>query len=622
MCPPPDHTPAKLDQIDATTVSLPDSGHSSPKIPAEDSVNGKTHSTVKPDAAPQTCETDAAVMTGETGGLATIHEQSDTASPDDNCGVGAATSGNASLEKTTENGISVHQAPVEPTDVPPKSDSAMDDVDGNEPARLASQPASGVARISAPETASPIIVASAEATGDSEQDAAHTPHSTTTSASDSAQSEEHKFVDPNDKANIGTDVIRFFYTASTRKRPSSPVTTAPGCCNPRLHRDSDLYVKVKGEDGKVYVFEVASATLEKASTKFEAMIYGSHTRGNKEVWVWELDDNPLGLKIMFCLLHNKFPRALVASKPNADQLYKVVQVLEKYEIHLDQTNYHLFAPSWINGFSNGLATSNLSVVEALQVAYAIGDFKTTKTLIREVAHEISDEVGKRIQDFPMKQQDILDSLQKIRNEGLENLLASLKVPLDYFMDANNFQGNRYCRSSEGHFECNQKLLGSLMANLVQQSLFPIPEAASYKGSVATLIAKIEKMEIRGLFYPGVVMTEQKHTLCKLGQAATVEEVKGGKDGKGPLPLSDTLLEYMYFACKRNGLLRQEQKEFEPYKDRIQDFDLLYRDEFQKDIWSWSHDEAGAGDNPRDGSDDSGIFDIADSYGCVKRKVSA
>jgi hypothetical protein len=330
----------------------------------------------------------------------------------------------------------------------------------------------------------------------------------------------------------------------------------------------------------------------------------------------------LGLKIMFCLLHNKFPRALVASKPNPDQLYTVLEVLEKYDVSLEQTNYHLFAPSWIDGFNNGLATSKLSSTEALRVAYAIGDFKTTKVLIREAAHEISDEDGKRLKDFPMQQEEILDSIESLRTESLEILLDSLKVPLEYFMDAKNFHGNQYCKSIEGHFECNQKLLGSLMANLVQQSLFPIPEPVSYKGSVAALIEKIDKMEIRGLFYPGVVMTEQKHTLCKLGQAVAVEEVKGGKDGKGLLPLSDTLLEYMYFACKRNGLLRQEQKEFEPYKDRIRDFDLLYRDEFKSSIWGWNHDETAAGDVPCDGSDDSGIFDVVDNSVWIKRKVSA
>lgn len=323
---------------------------------------------------------------------------------------------------------------------------------------------------------------------------------------------------------------------------------------------------------------------------------------------------------MFCLMHNKFPRALVSSKPNPDQLHKVLQVLEKYEVNLEDTNYHLLAPSWIDGFRSGLATSKLSTFEALQVAYKIGDFKTTKTLIREAAHEVSGEDGKRLQDFPMQQRDILDSIENIRNESLKNLLSALKVPLEYFMDAPNLHGNQYCKSSEGHFECNQKLLGSLMANLVQQSLFPLPEPVNYNGSVAALIDKIEKMEIRGLYYPGIVMTEQKHTRCKLGQAVAVEEVKG-KNGKGFLPLSENLLENMYFACKRNGLLRREQEEFEPYKARVRDFDLLYRDEFKKDIWGWYDHEAPEGESACDGPDDSGIFDVVDNSTWIERKVS-
>jgi hypothetical protein len=325
---------------------------------------------------------------------------------------------------------------------------------------------------------------------------------------------------------------------------------------------------------------------------------------------------------MFCLLHNKFPRALVASKPSPDQLYTVLEVLEKYGVSLGQTNYHLFAPSWIDGFSNGLATSKLNAIEALRLAFALGDFKSTKLLIRQAAHEISDEEGKRLQDFPLQNQEILDSIERIRTKSLRTLLESLKVPLGYFMDAQNFHGNQYCKSSEGHIECNQKLLGSLMANLVQQSLFPIPEPASYKGSVAALIEKIEKMEIRGLFYPGVVMTEQKHTLCKLGQAVAVDEVKGGKDRKGPLPLSDSLLEHFYFAYKRNGLLRQDQREFEPYKDLIKDLDLLYRDEFNSSIWGWNHDDSAEGDASCDGSEDSGIFDVLDNIVGTKREISA
>lgn len=98
-------------------------------------------------------------------------------------------------------------------------------------------------------------------------------------------------MDPNDKAN-GGDVVQYFFTSSTRKRPHSPVTTEPGCCNPQLHQDSDLYIKARDKDGHSYVFEVVSTVLEKASHKFEKMVYGTHVRGNQEEWVWELSDNP------------------------------------------------------------------------------------------------------------------------------------------------------------------------------------------------------------------------------------------------------------------------------------------------------------------------------------------
>lgn len=98
-------------------------------------------------------------------------------------------------------------------------------------------------------------------------------------------------LDPNDKTNDG-NVVKYFFTSSTRKRSHSPVSSEPGCCNPHLHPDSDLYIKARDKNGQVFVFEVVSTILEKASPKFEKMIYCTHVRGNREEWVWELSDNP------------------------------------------------------------------------------------------------------------------------------------------------------------------------------------------------------------------------------------------------------------------------------------------------------------------------------------------
>lgn len=304
MCSTSDKTPTELDQANAATISLPRSSPDSPDITAKDSGDIKNGLDIKTDdsqddLAPKVTETDTAAMTSVIGGLATIHEQTDSVSADGECVRESATNSDSTPENTSEHESSGRQAPTEPSDVlpPPEAELVSDEVGDNESASP-SLPIDGVtARSLTSETVkatNPTIFVSKEGGGELDHG---TPEALAKvpadiAANDSAESEDHKFMDPNDKDNIGSDVIKFFYTASTRKRHSSPVIAAPGCCNPRLHRDSDLYIKAKGEDGKLYVFEVVSATLEKASPKFGAMIYGSHTRGNKEEWVWELDDNP------------------------------------------------------------------------------------------------------------------------------------------------------------------------------------------------------------------------------------------------------------------------------------------------------------------------------------------
>lgn len=309
MCPPADQVPPVLDQADAATMPLPDSSPDSPDVIAKNNNDSESDS-IKSDEthdvlAPLPSETEAAVTTSGTGGLATIKEQTDSTSPNDELSTVKNTISESTATDSIDCETSDHHAltgAAKPTVAlpPPKSEPVADNVCENDSAGLTLQQkdrAANAVRSTAPETAvttNPTIIVSGEGSDELNNGSSKRLDSASTDNAvvDPAKSEDHKFVDPNDKDNIGSDVIKFFYTSSTRKRPSSPVAAAPDCCNPRLHRDSDLYIKAKGKDGKAYVFEVVSATLEKASPKFEAMIYGSHTRGNKEEWVWELDDNP------------------------------------------------------------------------------------------------------------------------------------------------------------------------------------------------------------------------------------------------------------------------------------------------------------------------------------------
>lgn len=305
MCPPPDQAPAALDQADPATMPLPESGSQSPDNGAKKDDSVKAIAAVEMDEvqeamAPQPSEIDTTVATNVTGSLPTIHEHTDSISSNDELSTAKDGSNESSPTKSPEHEPADQHVSTESAHVLPHSEPETHKVTDVDPARLDSQhngceeSAVRKATSEATVTADPTIMASGDGGEELKNASPEALEGSPTgiTADDPAKAEGHKFVDPNDKENMGNDVIKFFYTSSTRKRPSSPVATAPGCCNPRLHRDSDLYIKAKGEGGKAYVFEVVSSTLEKASPKFEAMIYGSHTRGNKEEWLWELDDNP------------------------------------------------------------------------------------------------------------------------------------------------------------------------------------------------------------------------------------------------------------------------------------------------------------------------------------------
>lgn len=302
MCPPPDQDPAVLDQADPATMPLPESGSYSPDIDAKKDGSGKAIAAVETDWNQEVLadEIDTTVAISGSGSLPTIHEHTDSIASNDELSTAKDGSNESSPTKSLEHETTDQHAPTESADVLPPAEPESDKVTDVDPARLDSQHNDcdeSAVRKAIPEaaaTADSTIIVSGDGGKGLKNASSEAPESVPIdiTADGPAKAEDHKFVDPNDKENIGNDVIKFFYTSSTRKRPSSPVATAPGCCNPRLHRDSDLYIKAKGEGGKAYVFEVVSSTLEKASPKFEAMIYGSHTRGNKEEWLWELDDNP------------------------------------------------------------------------------------------------------------------------------------------------------------------------------------------------------------------------------------------------------------------------------------------------------------------------------------------
>lgn len=369
-----------------------------------------------------------------------------------------------------------------------------------------------------------------------------------------------------DKKHNG-DVIAYYFTRGTRSRTSSPIQENRTY---QLAVGSDLWVKVKSNDGPDYVFEVDSAALAAHSPVFSTMAYDTHTRGNQEEWVWVLDNDSIqGLSVMFSLLHLDTRSRMFNEEPDATEVYNVMRVFAKYEI--PKAAFFSWTKKWIGGFRKGLAHTTLSKAERLYTAHKLGDFKSLKSCIRHVALELEIDAdgsirlanGEVVSEALPMTGDVVNNLLAIRMADLQALLPPFQEALDFFMVAGNADANKFCKSIDAHGPCNQKLLGSLLQNLIQQQLYPVPTVDSYKGSVGSLAEKISKMDVHGLILPGLEPHKQRHGNCKLGQDSVAKKII---KNEAYIPLSEDLVEHMYRAAKELGVHRAEQSDFHDYKD--------------------------------------------------------
>lgn len=375
-------------------------------------------------------------------------------------------------------------------------------------------------------------------------------------------------MDQFDTKNKG-DVVGNYFTTRTRSRALSPVQEDQ-CVNLQVAANSDLYLKIKGSDDRVYVFEVDSTALASHSPVFYNMAYETHTRGNQESWIWELEgDSILGLTVMLSLLHLELTGTMFNQEPKPDDVYHVLRVFNKYQI--PQVAYHPWVKSWTAGFRYGLENTKLSKVECLYVAHQLGDFKSLKACIRHVAHEVEIAVdgsarfanGQHIHEIVPLTAELVIGVLAIRTADLDSLLTPLKEAHDTLMNGTKTQDPQFCKSIDHHIECNQALLGSLIGSLVQQKLYPVPAVGSYHSNVGSLATKISEMDIRGLFLPGLEPHKQRHSLCKLGQDCLARKLL---KNEAHLPLPEQLIEHMFEVAKRLGAYEREKAEFQAYED--------------------------------------------------------
>lgn len=400
-------------------------------------------------------------------------------------------------------------------------------------------------------------------------------------------------------------MVKYFFTSDTRHRPLSPVQEH-GCVSLQLHDESDLFIRAKAADGTLYVFEVHSGILAASSPVFNRMVYSTHTRGNKEEWIWELHEDPIGLRAMLSILHHNVQAAMFLHKPQLGQLFNVLSVLDKYGV--SDRVFHPFARGWRAKFREEASADQtaLKAHEMMFVAYKLGDIKSFKKFVRPVAQQVELSEGnsilvdgKELQDVVPVSDQMVQTIKDIRAHEIERLLAVFKDAYDFLSDRSKASQPKYCKSADSHADCHQKMLGSLLINLITKQLFPFDKLDGFKGSVRNLIDDMGTMEIQGLMLPGLEAHLQRHTRCRLDVEAALREAA---QSEVQVPLCEAMLEEFFLTSKRTGIFHDDKAEFKLHKTQMGDMICLYRAEFSKHVRGWD-EQAGDTDVESSFSDD-------------------
>lgn len=332
------------------------------------------------------------------------------------------------------------------------------------------------------------------------------------------------------------------------------------------------------------------------------MVYSTHTRGNKEEWIWDLNEDPIGLRVMFSILHHHVQVAMFRHNPRPRQIFNVLSVLAKYGV--SDRVFYPYAKGWTYTFREGASANQaaLQAHEMLFVACKLGDLMSFKKYVRQVAQqvELSEDNtilhdGQELQDVVAVSDQVVQTIKDTRIKEIERLLAVFKDAYDFLIDNKKANKPKYCKSADHHADCHQKLLGSLLSNLVYKQLFPFSDLNGFKGSVCNLIVDMGTMEIRGLYLPGLEPHRQRHGQCRLDVEATLREVA---QSEVEVPLCEEMLEELFLTSKRTGIFHSEKAEFKLHKAQMGDIIHLYHPEFSSHVRGW---EQQAGDTDTESS---------------------
>ncbi|KAJ9142460.1 hypothetical protein NKR23_g7186 [Pleurostoma richardsiae] len=374
------------------------------------------------------------------------------------------------------------------------------------------------------------------------------------------------------------DPVAHHFTASNLPRVLSPIYSEASDEPPRsvpFHRDSDLFIRAKDENGNGVLLEVVSFSLAAVSNVFRTMVWGSeHLRPEHGAWIIELNDNAKALRILMRLIHYQFSSRDIPDKPTQDDLYHITTVAHKYE--LDNLLIP-FAKDWNlchhrHIVSNDKLCGKHEMIDrALWTCWKLADLRTFKTLVRQVAliatvqidGTLLDASGTPWKDSQLPHQ-VLDLMADFRAKAVQTVLNGIREPVESLMMGDHGSNGRYCHGKEHREECNAMLLGSVIAGLIKKNIWPIPDSRTYQGSALGLIERVSDLGIKTFNIPGKRPHEQPHSSCGFGLKSLVSEVQ---DEEAELPLPDCVVKYMEL---RGKVLRTfDECAFAPYRSQAQ-----------------------------------------------------
>ncbi|KAK7959947.1 uncharacterized protein PG986_004801 [Apiospora aurea] len=318
-----------------------------------------------------------------------------------------------------------------------------------------------------------------------------------------------------------------------------------------FHNAADVTLNVKGSFGAVE-YKVSGMNLATASDVLRAIIFGkdgkSATDGNVDLDIGEVQLN--ALETLMRIAHFDF--AKVPAEVSLEGLCAVTNLTSKFQ----STGLTMpWASQWLRPFAQLHKDDSSAAVnhKAAFIAWELGDAKLLRNMVKSLTMtakvdgdgDLVNAAGTKLEDLVLPA-GILDEITAIRTETVEKILTAIEAALEA-VSAHTGEV-KFCKTGVDAEKCETMMFGSAVTQLLSAGLFPVPKAAQYKESIASLVSRIEGVVLQhweGRNYA----PHASHSGCNLKfKENTKAAVKGMAD-----PLKEAHIEHLKKQSAASGV---------------------------------------------------------------------